>query len=91
MTLTKIGTQNVGSSCERTLPCFNLIHSVTDFHSILSYDEVRMVTMVHMNVSLMEYMCTEYDNLTSLVDVSDTRIRKDLRERNSNKVETMSK
>ncbi len=33
-----------------------------------------------MNVSLMEYMCTEYDNLTSLIEASETRIRKEIRD-----------
>jgi hypothetical protein len=31
-----------------------------------------------MNVSLMEYMCTEYDGLLSQIKVSETRIDKDL-------------
>ena len=43
-------------------------------------------------MSLMEYMCTEYDNLTSLIEVSETQIRKDLRdesERQSQETEEM--
>jgi hypothetical protein len=39
-----------------------------------------MLTMLRMNVSLMEYMRTEYDNLTSLIEASETRISKELRD-----------
>ena len=34
--------------------------------------------MLRMNVSLMEYMCKEYDNLHSRIEVSETRIIKEL-------------
>jgi hypothetical protein len=33
-----------------------------------------------MNVSLMEYMCGEYDNLRSKIQVNETRITKELRD-----------
>ena len=66
MTLTNIGVLNAQSFCERTMSCVNLI--VTDLHTSLSHHEVRMLTMLSMNVSLMEYICSEYDNLTSLIE-----------------------
>ncbi len=81
MTLENIGTLNAESFCERTLSCVNLI--VTDLHTSLSHHEVRMLemlTMLLMNVSLMEYMRTEYDNLTSLIETSETPINKELRD-----------
>jgi len=78
MTLANIGALNAESFCERTLSCANLI--VTDLHTSLSHHEVRMLTMLRMNVSLMEYMRTEYDNLTSLIEASETRISKELRD-----------
>ncbi len=53
---------------------------VTDLHTNLSREEVRMLTMLHMNVSLMEYMCGEYDNLRSKIQVNETRITKELRD-----------
>ena len=62
--------------CERTLSCASLI--VTDLHTSLSREDVRMLTMVRMNVSLMEYMRTEYDGLHSRIEASETRINKDL-------------
>jgi hypothetical protein len=34
--------------------------------------------MLLMNASLMEYMRTEYDNLTSLIETSETPINKEL-------------
>ena len=40
-----------------------------------------MLTMLRMNVSLMEYMLKEYDNLPSLSEVREGRIRKDLRDK----------
>ena len=40
-----------------------------------------MLTMLHMNVSLMEFMRKEYDNLHSLSEVSEGRISKDLRDK----------
>jgi hypothetical protein len=39
-----------------------------------------MLTLLRMNVSLMEYIHTEYDNLTSQIEVSETRISKELRD-----------
>ena len=36
--------------------------------------------MLRMNVSLMEYMRTEYDNLCSKIQASKTRITKELRD-----------
>ncbi len=90
MALANIATLNAESFCERTLSCANLI--VTDLHTSLSHHEVRILTMLHMNVSLMEYMRTEYDNLTSLIEVSETRISKELRDetdRQVNEVEEM--
>ena len=64
---------------DETIFCANLI--VSDFHTSLSYQEIRMLTMMCMNVSLMEYMRTEYDNLHSLNEASETRISKDLRDK----------
>ncbi len=40
-----------------------------------------MLTMLRMNVSLMEYMLKEYDNLPSLSEVREGRISKDLRDK----------
>ena len=40
-----------------------------------------MLTMLRMNVSLMEYMRTEYDVLHSRIEVSETRINKGLRDK----------
>ena len=79
MTLANIGVMNTESFCERTLSCASLI--VTDFHTNLSREEVRMFTMLRMNVSLMEYMCGEYDNLCSKIQASETRITKELRDK----------
>jgi hypothetical protein len=64
--LTIIGVMNAESFCETTLSCASLI--VTDLHTRLSREEVRMLLMLRMNVSLMEYMCTEYDNLSLMRD-----------------------
>ena len=47
----------------------------------LSREEVRMLTMLRMNVSLMEYMRTEYDGLHSRIEASETRINKELRDK----------
>ena len=47
----------------------------------LSHQEVRMLTMPRMNVSLVEYMRKDYDNLHSLSEVREGRIRKDLRDK----------
>jgi hypothetical protein len=52
MTLTNIVVMNAESFCERTLSCASLI--VTDLHTNLSREEARMLTMLRMNVSLME-------------------------------------
>jgi len=70
---------NAESFCERTLSCASLI--VTDLHTSLSREEVRMLTMLRMNVSLMEYMRTEYDGLHSRIEASETRINKELRDK----------
>ena len=40
-----------------------------------------MLTMLRMNKSLMEYMRKEYDNLHSHIEVSETRITKQLRDK----------
>jgi hypothetical protein len=40
-----------------------------------------MLTMLRMNVSLMEYMRGEYDNLSSKIQASETRITKELRDK----------
>ena len=40
-----------------------------------------MLTMLRMNVSLMEYMRGEYDNLRSKIQGSETRITKELRDK----------
>ncbi len=79
MALLNIGAMNAESFCERTLSCASLI--VTDFHTNLSREEVRMLTMLRMNVSLMEYMRGEYDNLCSKIQASETRITKELRDK----------
>jgi hypothetical protein len=63
MVLANFDTMNAESFCERTLSCTSLI--VTDLHTNLSREVVRMLTMLRMNVSLMEYMYGEYDNLCS--------------------------
>ena len=64
MVLTNVVTMYAESFCESTLSCARLI--VTDLYTSLSREEVRMLTMVRMNESLMEYIRTEYDNLHSL-------------------------
>ena len=79
MALANIGAMNAESFCERTLSCASLI--VTDLHTSLSREEVRMLTMLRMNVSLMEYMRAEYDNLRSRIEDSETRISKQLLEK----------
>jgi hypothetical protein len=79
MALANIGAMNAESFCERTLSCASLI--VTDLHTSLSREEVRMLTMLRMNVSLMEYMRPEYDNLRSKIQASETRITKELRDK----------
>ena len=63
MTLANIDVMNAESFCERILSCASLV--VTDLHTSLDHDEVRMLTMLRMNKSLMEYMSKEYDNLHS--------------------------
>ena len=37
--------------------------------------------MLRMNKSRMEYMCKEYDNFHSHIEVSETRIRKRIRDK----------
>jgi hypothetical protein len=46
-----------------------------------SGEEVRMLTMLRMTVALMEYMCTEYDDMHSRIEVSETRMNKELRDK----------
>ncbi len=57
MSLANIGSLNAESFCERTLSCTNLI--VTDLDTSLSQHEVRILTMLCMNMSLVEYIPTE--------------------------------
>ena len=59
--------------------CVSLV--VTDLHTSLDHDEVRMLTMLCMNKSLMEYMSKEYDNLHSHIEDSETRITKEIRDK----------
>ncbi len=40
-----------------------------------------------MNVSFMEYIRTEYDNLTSQIEVSETRINNELRDESDRQTE----
>ena len=79
MTLVNIGVMNTESFCERILSCASLV--VTDLHTSLDHEEVRMLTMLRMNKSLMEYMRKEYDNLHSHIEASETRITKELRDK----------
>jgi hypothetical protein len=79
MTLANIGAMTAESFCERILSCDSLV--VTDLHTSLDHEEVRMVTMLRMNKSLMEYMHKEYDNLHSHIETSETRITKQLRDK----------
>ena len=79
MTLANIGAMNAESFCERILSCASLV--VTDLHTSLDHEEVRMLTMLRMNKSLMEYMRKEYDNLHSHIEASETRITKQLRDK----------
>ena len=79
MTLANIGAINAESFSEKILPCASLV--VTDLHTSLDHDELRMLTMLRMNKSPMEYMRKEYDNLHSQVEVSETRISKELRDK----------
>ncbi len=76
MALANIRVMNAESFCERILSCASLV--VTDLHTSLDHDEVRMLTMLRMNKSLMEYMREEYDNLHSHIE---TRISKELRDK----------
>jgi len=75
--LVNIGTMNAESFCEKTLFCASLI--VTDLDTV-SREEVKMLTILRMNVSLMEYM-RQYDNLRSRIETSETRISKELLEK----------
>jgi uncharacterized membrane-anchored protein YhcB (DUF1043 family) len=79
MALANIGAMNAESFCERILSCASLV--VTDLHTSLDHEEVRMLTMLRMNKSLMEYMRKEYDNLHSHIEASETRITKHLRDK----------
>lgn len=79
MALANIGAMNAESFCERILSCASLV--VTDLHTSLDHEEVRMLTMLRMNKSLMEYMRKEYDNLHSHIEASETRITKQLRDK----------
>ena len=74
-----IDTMNTESFCERILSCASLV--VTDLHTSLDHEEVRMLTMLRMNKSLMEYMRKEYDNLHSHIEASETRITKEVRDK----------
>jgi hypothetical protein len=58
-----------------------LIAEAADVYGDLSREEVRMLKMLRMNVSLMEYMRGEYDNLCSKIQASETRITKELRDK----------
>jgi hypothetical protein len=40
-----------------------------------------MLTMLRMTVNLMEYMCTEFDDMHSRIEVSETRMNKELRDK----------
>ena len=79
MALANTGAMNAESFCERILSCASLV--VTDLHTSLDHEEVRMLTMLRMNKSLMEYMRKEYDNLHSHIEASETRITKQLRDK----------
>jgi len=79
MALANIGAMNGESFCERILSCVSLV--VTYLHTSLDHEEVRMLTMLRMNKSLMEYMRKEYDNLHSHIEASETRITKQLRDK----------
>ena len=76
-----IVTMNTESFCERTISCASLI--LTDLNTNLSREEVRMLTMLRMtrDVSLMEYIRTEFDVLHSRIEASETRINKELRDK----------
>jgi hypothetical protein len=54
MTWSNIVTMNTEFFCARILSCASFV--VTDLHTSLDYDEVRMLTMLRMSKSLMEYM-----------------------------------
>ena len=79
MALANIGAMNAEPFCERILTCVSLV--VTDLHTSLDNDEVRMLTMLRMNKSLMEYIHKEYDNLHSHIETSETRITKEVRDK----------
>jgi len=79
MALANIGAMNAESFCERILSCASLV--VTDLHTSLDHEEMRILTMLRMNKSLMEYMRKEYDNLHSHIETSETRIIKELRDK----------
>ncbi len=70
---------NTESFCERILSCVSLV--VTDLHTSFDHNEVRILTMLRVNKSLMEYIRKEYDNLHSHMEVSETRINKKLRDK----------
>ena len=70
MALANIGAMNAESFCERILSCASLV--VTDLHTSLDHEEVRMLTMLRMNKSLMEYMRKEYDNLHSHIEARNS-------------------
>jgi hypothetical protein len=79
MSLANIDAMNAESFCERILSCAGLV--VTDLHTSLDHDEVRMLTMLRMNKYRLEYMRNEYDNLHSHIEASKTRISTELRDK----------
>jgi hypothetical protein len=54
----QIGALNAESFCERCLSCANLI--VTEGSTLLLDDEVKMLVILRMNVSFMEFMRDDY-------------------------------
>ena len=58
----QIGTLNAESFCERCLSCGNLV--MTDGNTMLSKEELEMLTTLRMNEDFMDYMRTRRPKLS---------------------------
>jgi hypothetical protein len=59
----QIGALNAESFCERCLSCANMV--VTDDHTFLQDDEVKMFVILRMNVYFMEFMREHYGHVVA--------------------------
>ena len=58
----QIGVLNAESFCERCLSCANLV--MTDGNTMLSNEELEMLTILRMNENFMDYMRTRRPKLS---------------------------